>query len=100
MEATVPCKEVDANDDFITVSMLSTDPVENIPIINDVGITTLSASLVLITEFPMNMKISDSRCLEMQSPNGDIFSISDKFLVLLWIIVAKYTGNSGCRLTE
>ena len=94
MEATVPCKEVDANNDFISMSMLSTDPVENIPIINDVGITTL------ITEFPMNMEISDNRCLEMQSPNCDIFSISDKFFVLLWIVVAKYTGNGGSRLTE
>ena len=80
--------------------MLSIDAVENIPIINDVGKTTLSASLVLITESHMDMEISDNWCLEMQSPNCGSFSISDKFLVLLWIIVAKYTGNSGCRLTE
>ena len=61
--------------------MLSIDAVENIPIINDVGITTLSALLVLITESPMDMEISDNRCLEMQSPNCDSFSISDKCLV-------------------
>ena len=83
MEEAVPCKEVDANDDFIATSMLPIDAVENIPIINDVGITALSASLVLITEFPRDMEISDNRCLEMQSPNCDSFSISDKFLVLL-----------------
>ena len=80
--------------------MLSIDAVENIPIISDLGITTLSASLVLIIEFPMDMKISDNQCLEMQSHNCDSFSISDKFLVLLWIIIAKYTGNGGSRLTE
>ena len=79
--------------------MLSIDAVENIPIINDVGIATLSASLVLITESPMDMEISDNQCLEMQSPNCGSFSISDKLLVLLWIIVAKYTGN-GSRLAE
>ena len=73
MKATVPCKDVDANDKFISISMLSIDAVENIPIINDVGITTLSASLVLITEFPMNMEISDNRCLEMQISNCDSF---------------------------
>ena len=100
MEAAIPCEEVDADDDFISTPMLSIDAVENIPIINDEGITTPSASLVLITEFPMDMEISDNRCLEMQSPNCDSFSISDKFLVLLWIIVAKYTGNGGSRLTE
>ena len=73
MKASVPCKDVDANDKFISISMLSIDAVENIPIINDVGITTLSASLVLITEFPMNMEISDNRCLEMQISNCDSF---------------------------
>ena len=73
MKASVPCKDVDANDKFISISMLSIDAVENIPIINDVGITTLSASLVLITEFPMNMEISDNRCLEMQISTCDSF---------------------------
>ena len=51
--------------------MLSIDAVENIPVISDLGITTLSASLVLIIEFPMDMEISDNQCLEMQSPNCD-----------------------------
>ena len=95
MKAAAPCKEVHANNGFISTSMLSIDSVENIPIINDLGITTLSASYVLIAKFPMGMEISDNRCLEMQSPSCDSFSISDKVLLLLWIIVAKYTGNDG-----
>ena len=100
MEAAVPCKEGDANDDFISTTILSVDAVESIPIINDVWITALSASLVLITKFPMNMEISDNQCLEMESPSCDSFSISDKFFALLRIIIAKYIGNGGSRLTE
>ena len=58
MEAAAPCNDVVTNDDFISKSILSIDAVENKPTFTGVETTTMSLSLVLITEFPMHMGTS------------------------------------------